>query len=61
VEVSTNGGKTWQKLAIKKHGSSWLATVHDPASGYVALRSVVTDVKGDSTVQTIYQAYSIAS
>jgi hypothetical protein len=61
VEVSVNGGKTWQKLAIKKHGRSWLATVHDPASGYVALRSVVTDVKGDSTVQTIYQAYSIAS
>jgi hypothetical protein len=37
----------------------WLATVHDPSSGYVALRSAVTDTAGNSTVQTIYQAYAI--
>jgi hypothetical protein len=34
--------------------------VHDPASGYVALRSVVTDTRGDSTTETIYRAYAIA-
>jgi hypothetical protein len=35
--------------------------VHDPASGYVTLRSVVADSRGDRTTQTIYRAYAIAS
>ena len=45
---------------ITRHGTSGLATVRDPASGSVALRSVVTDTHGDSTTQTIYRAYAIA-
>jgi hypothetical protein len=31
-----------------------------PAAGYVALRSTVVDVQGDSMVQTIYRAYGIS-
>jgi hypothetical protein len=57
--ASVNGGKTWQPLALTRVAGSWRATVHDPQSGYVSLRSVVTDVHGDSTTQTVYRAYAI--
>jgi hypothetical protein len=57
---SFNGGQTWHRLTISRSGRSWLAVVHDPASGYVALRSIATDVKGDSTTETIDRAYAIA-
>ena len=59
VLASFNGGKTWQTLKISRHGSGWLTSVPDPLTGYVALRSIVTDVHGDRTVQTIYRAYSV--
>jgi hypothetical protein len=60
ILASFDGGVSWQQLTITRHGTSGLATVRDPASGYVALRSVVTDTHGDSTTQTIYRAYAIA-
>jgi hypothetical protein len=58
--ASFNGGQTWHRLRISRSGRNWLAIVHDPASGYVTLRSIVTDVQGDSTTETIYRAYAIA-
>jgi hypothetical protein len=60
VLASFNGGQTWHRLTISRSGRDWLAVVHDPASGYVTLRSIVMDVKGDSTTETIYRAYAIA-
>ena len=57
--ASFDGGKSWQAVPLTRHGSFWLATVHDPASGFVALRSIVTDSRGDRSEQTIYQAYAI--
>jgi hypothetical protein len=42
-------------LALLDRGSYRLATVPDPASEYASLRSVVTDVHGDGSVQTIYR------
>jgi hypothetical protein len=52
-------GEQWVK-AREPAARYWLATVPDPASGYVSLRSVVTDVHGDSSVQTIYRAFAVA-
>ena len=60
VLVSFNDGKTWQRLAITRLHGAWRAAVHDPATGYVSLRSVVTDVHGDSTEQTVYRAYAVS-
>ena len=60
VQMSVNGGATWRTLTLTRRGRYWLATVPDPASGYVSLRSVVTDVHGDSSVQTIYRAFAVA-
>jgi hypothetical protein len=59
VQASFDGGKTWHTLDLTRHGSGWLATVHDPSSGFVTLRSTVTDGRGDSTMQTIDKAYGI--
>jgi len=59
VLASFNDGKSWKQVAVSRHGGNWLAVVHDPASGYVALRSIVTDSHGDRTTQTIYRAYAI--
>lgn len=60
LQVSYNGGVSWLPVTLVQRGRSWLASVHDPASGYVSLRSTVIDVAGDSTVQTIYRAYRVA-
>lgn len=59
VQASADGGKTWQTVKLVRHGDHWLATVHDPASGYVALRSTAIDSRGDKSVETIYRAYAI--
>lgn len=60
VQASVDGGKTWQTVKLVRHGGNWLATVHDPASGYVALRSTLIDSRGNKSVETIYRAYAIS-
>jgi hypothetical protein len=59
VFASVNGGATWQALAVARSHGSLFVTMHDPATGYVSLRSVVTDVHGDRTEQTVYRAYAV--
>jgi hypothetical protein len=57
--ASFDGGKTWQAVPLTRHRLFWLGIVHDPASGFVALRTTVTDSRGDRSEQTIFQAYVI--
>jgi hypothetical protein len=59
VRASFDGGAQWHKVRLVRQGAGWVAFVPAPAAGYVALRSIVTDIRGDSTVQTIYRAYQI--
>jgi hypothetical protein len=59
VQASFDGGAQWHKVWLVRQGAGWVAFVPAPAAGYVALRSTVTDIRGDSTVQTIYRAYQI--
>jgi hypothetical protein len=59
VQASFDGGAHWQDVRLVRQGGHWVASVPAPAAGYVALRSTLTDVRGDSTVQTIYRAYQI--
>ena len=59
VQYSTDGGHYWQTASVSARRGYWLVTV--PSSGSaVSLRSTVTDVKGDSTVETIYNAYGVS-
>lgn len=59
VWSSADGGRTWKAATVKHTGSTWQASVHNPASGAVALRSEVTDAAGDRSVETVYRAYAI--
>jgi hypothetical protein len=59
VWSSDDGGRTWKAATVKHSGSTWQASVHNPASGAVALRSEVTDAAGDRSVETVYRAYAI--
>lgn len=57
--ASVNGGSTWRRLTLRRIGSYWQAAIADPAAGYVSIRSIVTDVHGDATEQTVYRAYAV--
>jgi hypothetical protein len=57
--VSVDGGAHWRRLKFTRSGSYWKAIIHDPSSGYVAIRSIVTDAHGDQTEQTVYRAYAV--
>jgi hypothetical protein len=59
LEASFDGGATWHELTLRRSGSEWTAAVRDPASGFVALRSIVVNTAGDSSTQTVYNAYAI--
>lgn len=59
--ASFNDGSTWLALKARQHRGTWQVSVPDPAAGYVSIRSIVTDIHGDSTEQTVYRAYGIAS
>jgi hypothetical protein len=59
VWASSDGGTTWKAVSVTRSGSSWKASVHNPASGAVALRSQVTDSAGGTSVETVYRAYAI--
>jgi hypothetical protein len=59
VQASYDNGKTWRSVAVTKSGNRWLATVKNPASGAVALRSRITTTKSEYAQVTIYRAYAI--
>ncbi|MFG2946617.1 hypothetical protein [Streptomyces adustus] len=59
VWSSADGGTTWKAATVKRSGTGWQASVHNPSSGAVALRSEVTDSAGDRSVETVYRAYAI--
>lgn len=61
VQASFNDGGTWQQLPVTRVRGHWVVTVADPSAGFVSLRSTVTDVRGNSTVETIYRAYGIGA
>jgi hypothetical protein len=58
--ASFNGGTTWVKVPATVQGNHWVLQVAEPVTGArVSLRSVVTDVHGDSTTETVINAYIV--
>jgi hypothetical protein len=60
LEISFNDGTTWQNVRLTARRGYWLADIHNPASGFASLRSIVTDMSRDRSVETIYRAYGIS-
>lgn len=62
VQVSFNGGKTWQQAAVRPAGHDRFgATFTAPGSAQVSLRVTATDGAGDSLAETILQAYQTSA
>ncbi|MEU4676732.1 S8 family serine peptidase [Micromonospora sp. NPDC023737] len=60
VEVSYDGGSTWQRAKVQQTRDGWKATVRHPAGpGYASLRATARDNAGDTVTQHIIQAYRL--
>ncbi|MGW1452808.1 S8 family serine peptidase [Micromonospora sp. NPDC002411] len=60
VDVSYDGGKTWQSARVRHGGHGWTATVRHPAGpGYASLRATAKDAAGNTVTEKIIQAYRL--
>ncbi|MEU1395661.1 S8 family serine peptidase [Micromonospora zamorensis] len=60
VDVSYDGGKTWQAAKVRHGGHGWTATVRHPAGpGYASLRASARDTAGNTVTQRVIQAYRL--
>lgn len=60
VDVSYDGGKTWQPARVRPGGDGWTATVRHPAGpGHVSLRATARDTAGNTVSQRVIQAYRL--
>ncbi|WAX57478.1 hypothetical protein M6B22_01620 [Jatrophihabitans cynanchi] len=44
---------------MRHAASGWSAVVHNPQSGYVSLRSTVTDTHGSASTTQVIRAYAV--
>ncbi|WP_203833925.1 hypothetical protein [Actinoplanes campanulatus] len=59
TKISTDGGRTWRSVPIRKINGVWHAIVPNPASGAVSLRTRATYTNGGYTEATVFRAYAI--
>ncbi|WBB79332.1 S8 family serine peptidase [Micromonospora sp. WMMD882] len=60
VDVSYDGGKSWQPANLRQQGDGWVATVRHPAKpGWVSLRAAVTTGDGGAAGHQVTQAYRL--
>ncbi|MFI6260722.1 S8 family serine peptidase [Micromonospora sp. NPDC051006] len=60
VEVSYDGGTTWQRARLHPGRDGWTATVRHPAGpGYASLRATARDTAGNTVSQHVLQAYRL--
>ncbi|MGV9215631.1 S8 family serine peptidase [Micromonospora sp. RB23] len=60
VDVSYDGGRTWQPARVRHGGHGWTATVRHPAGpGYASLRATARDAAGNTVTQRVIQAYRL--
>ncbi|MEV4542914.1 S8 family serine peptidase [Micromonospora echinaurantiaca] len=60
VEVSYDGGATWQRARVRPAGDGWTAGVRHPAgAGHVSLRATARDTAGNTVTTRIVQAYRL--
>ncbi|MET9929817.1 MULTISPECIES: hypothetical protein [unclassified Streptomyces] len=61
LSCSYDGGTTWTGARVSQQGGRWTATAnHAGATGeQVALKTELTDARGDSVTQTVVRAYDV--
>jgi hypothetical protein len=64
MDVSYDGGRTWQPATLTGSGDHWTAHYTHPSlaatDGYVAIRATAKDAAGDTVTQTVLKAYALA-
>lgn len=60
VDYSTDDGRTWRPAEVHYEDGDWWVEFSNPDSGFVSLRSNLTDSSGNTAEQTIIRAYQIA-
>lgn len=59
LELSTDDGRTWQRVTLRRHGEGrYLATV-SLKEGSVSLRTAASDNAGNHTEQTVLRAFEV--
>jgi hypothetical protein len=53
-------GVHWSALAVSHGSGYWSVKVHNPAKGYVYLRTEVTGSHGDTSTETVAKAYAVS-
>jgi hypothetical protein len=61
VQVSFNGGRTWQHTALSGHAGHYTATYTAVAGCDVTLRVIAADAAGGRITETITRAYRVGS
>ncbi len=59
VEVSGDAGTTWVAASVVRSGKGFTAVFPTPAGAGISLRATVVDRAGNSTTQTVFDAYRI--
>jgi len=59
VDVSGDGGTTWTAAKVLRTASGFVAVFTTPAAPGISLRAAVTDSAGNSTTQSVVNAYRI--
>ncbi|GAB2930130.1 S8 family serine peptidase [Micromonospora polyrhachis] len=60
LDISYDGGRTWQPARLVRNGNNWTATVDHPAgNGFASLRAFAVDSAGNTVRQTIIDAYRL--
>ncbi|MES9536724.1 hypothetical protein [Actinomadura sp. NPDC000600] len=55
LQFSVDEGRAWRKVAVRKSGANWTATIRNPSAGQVSLRMTVPGLVD----QTVIGAYTI--
>jgi len=59
VWMSNDFGHTWRAVRVRNVDGAWSATIPNPASGYVSLRSTVVDTHSNTATTEIFRAYGV--
>jgi hypothetical protein len=58
VEASFDG-KTWRAVPVRRTAHGWIATLDQPSTGFVSLRTTAKDATGNQVRQTTLNAYEL--
>jgi hypothetical protein len=60
AQASSNDGKTWHSVTVRRHGSDYVFSVRNPQqAGFISLRVYVKDGSGNSESLTVIHAYGV--